>query len=110
INVTITAQRAGNGGRLRVDIKDTGIGLTNEQMERLFKPFQQADNSMSRKYGGTGLGLVISKRLAALMGGDVSVSSMPGHGSTFTVTVDTGPLAGVEWATGLTESMLQPVT
>ncbi|HSV16451.1 MAG TPA: ATP-binding protein, partial [Tepidisphaeraceae bacterium] len=110
INVTISAQRSDHGGVLRVDIKDTGIGMSSAQMQRLFKPFQQADNSMSRKYGGTGLGLVISKRLAKLMGGDVTVTSTPGHGSMFTVTVDTGSLDGVEWASGLTESMLQPVT
>jgi ammonium transporter, Amt family len=80
---------------LRFDVIDTGIGMSPEQMERLFQPFSQADSSMSRKFGGSGLGLVISRRLANLLGGDITVESRLGEGSTFSVTLPTGPLGGV---------------
>jgi signal transduction histidine kinase/ligand-binding sensor domain-containing protein len=66
-------------------IKDTGIGITPEQLGRLFTPFMQADASTSRKYGGTGLGLTISQHFCRLMGGEISVTSTPGEGSIFTV-------------------------
>ena len=66
-------------------VADSGIGLTLEQQQRLFQSFMQADPSTSRKYGGTGLGLVISRRFAQMMGGDIHVHSVLGHGSTFTV-------------------------
>jgi len=72
--------------RLCFVIRDTGIGIEEEQIGRLFEPFTQADVSTTRKYGGSGLGLTISKRLAALMGGEIRVESRPGEGSTFTFT------------------------
>jgi PAS domain S-box-containing protein len=69
--------------RVRVEVADTGIGLSEEQRSVLFMPFQQADASTTRRYGGTGLGLVIARRLAHLMDGDVGCESVPGRGSTF---------------------------
>jgi len=72
---------------LRIEVSDQGIGISPEQQARLFQAFTQADDSSTRKYGGTGLGLIISRRLARLMGGDVDVTSEVGRGSSFRVTV-----------------------
>ncbi|HOW69035.1 MAG TPA: ATP-binding protein [Phycisphaerae bacterium] len=81
-----------DNAQLRVDVIDSGIGITEDQMHRLFEPFTQADSSTTRRFGGTGLGLTISKRLAKILGGDLTASSEPSAGSTFTVTVDASPL------------------
>ncbi len=79
-------------GFLRFDVSDTGIGMAPDQLTRLFRPFSQADDSTTRRFGGTGLGLTISKRLARLLGGDIRVSSIERRGSTFTLTINPGPL------------------
>ncbi len=85
--ITLTADREGNGAGdwLVFRVADSGIGMTPEQLGRLFQAFAQADASTSRKYGGTGLGLAITRRFCQMMGGDVQVASDPGKGSTFTV-------------------------
>ena len=88
------------------DVRDTGIGIPAEAQDTLFQAFTQSDASTTRKYGGTGLGLTISKQLAVMLGGDIEVASAPGLGSRFTATVRTGDLTGVPLIEGATEADL----
>jgi signal transduction histidine kinase len=84
--VKLTARRIPNGGNwIELAVCDTGIGMTPEQQAKLFAEFTQADSLTARRFGGTGLGLAISRKLARMMGGDVTVASEPGKGSVFTV-------------------------
>lgn len=85
---------ASGGHTLRIEVKDTGIGMSPQEMDRLFRPFTQADASMSRRFGGTGLGLSISRELARLMNGDLTVRSEKGKGSVFLLLIEAGE---VEW-------------
>ncbi len=81
---------SGDGERAVFEVIDTGIGLSSEQQARLFEPFVQADNSLGRRFGGTGLGLSISRKMARLLGGNVTVESALGRGSTFRATIGNG--------------------
>jgi signal transduction histidine kinase/CheY-like chemotaxis protein len=97
--ITLVARREAR--EVILEVSDTGIGMTPEQMGKLFEPFSQAETSTSKKYGGTGLGLAITRRFCALMGGDVTVASEPGRGTTFTarLPVDVGePLSAASAA------------
>ena len=88
--VVRVARRTSDEVLLRFEVRDTGIGLTDDQRALLFRSFQQADSSTTRRYGGTGLGLAICRRLVELMGGEIHVDSTPGEGSTFWFTVALG--------------------
>ena len=81
--------------KLAIDVIDSGMGMPADKLDAIFDPFVQADTSVTRQFGGTGLGLTISRNFARVLGGDITVSSEPGKGSVFTVTLDTGPLEGV---------------
>jgi hypothetical protein len=84
--VKLKARRFVDGrGWIEVAVADSGIGMTPEQQAKLFEEFSQADASTAQRFGGTGLGLAITRKLARMMGGDVTVTSEPGKGSVFTV-------------------------
>lgn len=79
--------------QMRVQVIDTGIGMDHTQLDKIFEAFSQADSTTTRKYGGTGLGLTISRKLSRLLGGDLVADSSPGQGSRFTMTINPGPLS-----------------
>ena len=85
--ISIDARLGQEDGRewVTLTVSDTGIGMTAEQMGKLFQEFSQASSATASKYGGTGLGLAISRRFCQMMGGDITVESEPGRGSTFTI-------------------------
>ncbi|HNQ24626.1 MAG TPA: cache domain-containing protein [Phycisphaerae bacterium] len=96
VRLEISLDRTEPCPRMQFDVVDTGIGMTPAQAERLFEPFTQADTSTTREYGGTGLGLTISRRLAGLLGGDVRVAqTQPGGGTRMRAVIATGPLEGI---------------
>ena len=89
--VTLGARRTSNGGgSIELSVADTGIGMTPEQQAKLFEEFSQAESTTAQRFGGTGLGLAITRKLARMMGGDVTVESEPGKGSVFTVRLPGG--------------------
>ena len=85
ISVYTSSDQVGDRKWFTFEVQDSGIGMTAEQLQRVFQPFSQADSSTTRQYGGTGLGLAITKRFCEMLGGDVSVNSSPGQGTTFSV-------------------------
>ncbi|WP_313007405.1 ATP-binding protein [Brevundimonas vesicularis] len=101
VRLIIDSEPAGEGRTtLRLGVADSGIGIAADDLTRLFQPFSQVDGSSTRKFGGTGLGLSICQRLAALMDGEITVTSTPGKGSTFTLhaTFDTPQIEAVRVA------------
>jgi signal transduction histidine kinase len=86
-------ERRGDGEVVLISVADSGIGMSEEQLSRLFQPFVQADASTTRRFGGTGLGLAITRRFCQMMGGDVEVASVDGKGSRFTIVLPAPPPA-----------------
>jgi len=96
VEADFDAGRGSANGRLQVAVRDTGVGIPEDQLEEIFEPFAQADGSTTRRFGGTGLGLTICRRLARRLGGDILVQSSPGIGSCFTLTLDAHPVSETE--------------
>ncbi len=86
-SITLAVKVINSGGHVEFSVSDTGIGINKENLENLFQDFGQAEASTTRDYGGTGLGLIISKRFSEMMGGNITVGSEPDKGSVFTATI-----------------------
>ena len=87
VTVTLSLDASNDPALLRFDVRDTGIGIAPDKAAPIFEPFVQADSSVHRRFGGTGLGLTISRKFARALGGDIVASGIPGEGSTFSATV-----------------------
>jgi signal transduction histidine kinase/DNA-binding response OmpR family regulator/HPt (histidine-containing phosphotransfer) domain-containing protein len=96
VRISLRTFSEGDQEMLEVAVQDSGIGMSGDQLSRIFRPFEQADTSVSRKYGGTGLGLTISKTFVEALGGTMSVSSVEGEGSVFSFSIRMGDVAGIE--------------
>ncbi len=110
ITINVKLARTGDNqsnSKLSFVVSDTGCGLTVDQQSRLFKPFSQGDSSVTRRYGGTGLGLMLARRLAEVLGGNVNLAeSQSAKGSVFNITIDPGPLEGVVMLKNITKETL----
>jgi len=98
-SVTLATRCLEHNNKIEFRVIDTGIGIDESDLEKLFEPFTQADSSSTRSIGGTGLGLTISRRLARMLGGDIDIHTQLGKGSVFIATVDMGALAGIDMVT-----------
>ncbi len=107
VHLSVQSETRGDECVVAFEVRDTGIGMTVPQMARIFDPFTQADESTTRQFGGTGLGLTISKGLAQLLGGDLTVNSITGVGSAFRLSIQAGRADDMELVHGLTESGLK---
>ena len=108
--VVLTAKYVPASAAMHFDITDTGIGMSEEELLKLFQPFTQADESTTRRFGGTGIGLAISKRLARLLGGDIVACAQPGKGSTFLVVIEARGVEGARTLHDPGEVMLGQAT
>lgn len=106
IRLRVSSRTQGDRCVVVFEVSDSGIGMTGDQIVQLFQPFTQADTSTTRRFGGTGLGLTISKRLVQLLGGDLTVESIAGKGSVFRAMVDVGPTSSLEFLHDLTEEVV----
>jgi CheY-like chemotaxis protein len=110
VDLIVRCDRNKESNKLRIDVRDTGIGMSGEQLGRIFEPFTQGEESTTRKFGGTGLGLTISRRLARLLGGDIAVKSQRGAGSIFSVSIECGEIMDSNMVMNLTEATLPVIS